>query len=245
VRGLPRPQPPPLGLDPRERPPRQVARDRRQLLAEPIQPVAACACEPGEGVEVLGEVGQRLREHIDSYGLRPPASPFFDERPPLRYRVRAGEEMDFSKLERGEIVAVLGGALLAVSVFLSWYKLGNQFATLNGHRGAGKQLSAWEALTVTRILLLLAAIAPLILAWIIVRQHALSWPRGELTAVVAITAITLIVVRGLIIKPGSPSGEVSLDYGWFVSLVAGIVILVGAVIHRSQFDTVRKPPGVL
>jgi len=157
----------------------------------------------------------------------------------------APERMDFSKLERGEIVAVLGGALLAVSVFLSWYKLGNQFATLNGHRGAGKHLSAWEALQVIRILLLLAAIAPLILAWIIVREHALSWPRGELTAVVAITAITLIVVRGLIIKPGTPSGEVSLDYGWFVSLVGGIVILVGAVIHRSQFDTVRKPPGVL
>jgi hypothetical protein len=153
--------------------------------------------------------------------------------------------MDFSKLERGEIVAVLGGLLLAVAVFLPWYKLGNQFATLNGHRGAGAHLSAWQSLSIIRILLLLAAIAPVVLAWIVVREHALSWPRGELTAIVAITAITLIFVRGLIIKPGTPSGEVSLDYGWFVALLAGVVILVGAVIHRSQFDTVRKPPGVL
>jgi hypothetical protein len=155
--------------------------------------------------------------------------------------------MDFSKLERGEIVAVLGGLLLAVAVFLPWYKLGNSHATLNGHGPGdpGAHLSAWQSLSIIRILLLLAAIAPLILAYIIVRQHALSWPRGELTAIVAITAITLILVRGIIIKPGDPPGEVSLDYGWFVALVAGVVILVGAVIHRSQFDTVRKPPGVL
>jgi hypothetical protein len=153
--------------------------------------------------------------------------------------------MDFSKLERGEIVAVLGGFVLAVSVFLPWYKLGNQFASLNGHHGAGSHLSAWQSLSIIRILLLLAAIAPLVLAYIIVRQHALSWPRGELTAIIGITAITLILVRGIIIKPGTPSGEISIDYGWFVALIAGVVLLVGAVIHRSQFDTVRKPPGVL
>jgi len=72
--------------------------------------------------------------------------------------------------------------------------------------------------------LLLGAIAPAILAYIIARDHALSWPRGELTAVVAITAITLILVRGLIIKPsdsGHPSGEISLDYGWYIALVGG------------------------
>ena len=153
--------------------------------------------------------------------------------------------MDFSKLERGEIIAVIGGVLLAISVFLPWYKLGNQFATLNGHHGAGSHYSAWQSLTIIRILLLLAAIAPVVLAWIIVRQHGLSWPRGEVTAIVAITAITLVLVRGVIIKPGSPSGEVSLTYGWFIALVAGLVVLVGAVIHRSQFATVRKPPGVL
>jgi hypothetical protein len=153
--------------------------------------------------------------------------------------------MDFSKLERGEIIAIVGGVILAVSIFLPWYKLGNQFATLNGHHGAGTHLSAWQALSVIRILLLLAAIAPLVLAWIIVRQHGLSWPRGEVTAIVAITAITLVLVRGVIIKPGSPSGEVSLQYGWILALLAGFVVLVGAVIHRSQFATVRKPPGVL
>jgi hypothetical protein len=152
--------------------------------------------------------------------------------------------MDLSRLERGEMVAVVGGAVLAVSIFLPWYSLGNGFANLNGHHGAGAHLSAWQALSIIRILLLLGALAPAILAWIVVRQHALSWPRGELTAIVAIAAITLILVRGVIIKPGSPSGEIGLQYGWFVALIAGVVVLVGAIIHRSQFDSVRRPPGV-
>jgi hypothetical protein len=153
--------------------------------------------------------------------------------------------MDPSRLERGEIVAVVGGAILAISIFLPWYSLGNGFANLNGHQGTGTDLSAWQSLSTIRILLLLGALAPMILAWIIVRQHALSWPRGEITAIVAITAITLILVRGVIIKPGSPSGEISLRYGWFVALIAGVIVLVGAIIHRSQFDSVRRPPGVL
>jgi hypothetical protein len=96
-----------------------------------------------------------------------------------------------------------------------------------------------------RFLLLLAALAPVILAYIIVRDHALSWPRGELTAVVAITAITLVLVRGLILKPGEPSGQISLDYGWYVALAGGILILVGALMRTGETDRGRKPPGVL
>ena len=47
-----------------------------------------------------------------------------------------------------------------------------------------------------RYVLLIAAVAPAILAYIIVRGHALSWPRGELTAVAALLALTLTLFRG-------------------------------------------------
>jgi uncharacterized membrane protein len=96
-----------------------------------------------------------------------------------------------------------------------------------------------------RILLLLAALAPLILAWIIVRGHALSWPRGELTAVTALAALTLVVFRGLIQKPGSPPEEISLGYGWWVALVGSLLILAGAVARTRESGARRKPPGVL
>lgn len=153
--------------------------------------------------------------------------------------------MDFKQLDRGEAVAVVGGILLGISVFLAWFALGNRFATLGSCRGPHTSCTAWSALEVIRYLLLAAAVAPAILAWIIVRGHALSWPRGELTAVTALAALTLIVFRGLIDKPGSPPGEISIDWGWFVALLGGLLILLGAVTRARESSARRKPPGVL
>ncbi len=154
--------------------------------------------------------------------------------------------MDFKQLDRGELIAALGGILLAISIFLAWYSLGNSYAQLNGCRGPNSSCSGWHALTILRFLLLLAAIAPAVLAYIIVRGHALSWPRGELTAVVALAALTFIIFRGVIDKPGSPSGQISIDYGWWVALVGGLLILTGSIWRsRESGGARRKPPGVL
>ena len=153
--------------------------------------------------------------------------------------------MDFTELDRGEAVAVVGGILLGISLFLGWFTLGNHYATLNTCRGPNTSCTGWSSLEFIRFLLLLAALAPAILAYIIVRGHALSWPRGELTAVTALTALTLILFRGLIDKPGSPPGEISIDYGWFVALLGGLLILLGAVTRARESGARRKPPGVL
>ncbi len=153
--------------------------------------------------------------------------------------------MDWKQLDRGELIATVGGIILAISVFLAWYSLGNSNASLNSCRGPHSSCTAWEALTILRFLLLLAAVAPAILTYIIIRGHALSWPRGELTAVTALAALTLIVFRGVIDKPGSPPGEISVDYGWFVALVGGMLILLGAVTRARESSARRKPPGVL
>lgn len=153
--------------------------------------------------------------------------------------------MDFKQLDRGEAVAVVGGVLLGISVFLAWFSLGNRYATLGSCRGPHSSCSGWSSLEVIRFLLLLAAVAPAILAYIIIRGHALSWPRGELTAVTALAALTLIIFRGLIDRPGTPPGEISIDYGWFVALLGGLLILAGAVTRARESGTRRKPPGVL
>jgi hypothetical protein len=151
--------------------------------------------------------------------------------------------VDVQRLEREEIIAVAGGLLLALAVFLTWYTTQNRFAQIDGMRG---NLSAWETLSVLRFLLLLAALAPLILAWIVVRGHALSWPRGELTAVVAITALTLILLRGLVIKPGDPTSQIGLGFGWWLALLGAAIMVVGSVTHRARHDVApRKPPGTV
>lgn len=154
--------------------------------------------------------------------------------------------MHFGDLRWGEVVAMVGGALLALAVFLPWYSTGNANTSIGGHsRVANQDFSAWQVLAVWRFLLLLAAIAPFILAWIIVREHALSWPRGELTAVVGLSALTLILVKGFIFKPGEPTGQISLSYGYFLALFASILILVGAFVRSTEIGKARKPPGVM
>jgi len=153
--------------------------------------------------------------------------------------------MNFRQLDRGELIAVVGGILLGVSLFLNWYSLGNTNAVLNGCKGPNTTCTGWAALSVLRFLLLLAAAAPVILAWIIVRGHALSWPRGELTAVTALAALTLTLFRGLIDKPGSPPGQISVSVGWWVALAGGLLILIGSIARARESATKRKPPGVL
>jgi hypothetical protein len=148
-------------------------------------------------------------------------------------------------LNRGELIATTGGAILGISLFLSWYTLGNAFAHLNSCRGPDAACSGWHSLTILRYILLAVALAPAILSWIIIRGHALAWPRGEMTAVVAVAALVLTVFRGVIDKPGAPTGEISINYGWWVALAGGLLILVGSVWRSQESAPRRKPPGVL
>ena len=153
--------------------------------------------------------------------------------------------MDFRKLDRGELIATVGGIVLGISLFLDWYTLGDKFAMLGQCHGPNGTCTGWNSLQFLRFLLLIAAVAPAILAYIVIRGHALSWPRGELTAVTALAALTFTVFRGLIDRPGQPPGEISISYGWWVALVGGLLILVGSIWRAREASAVRKPPGVL
>jgi len=151
--------------------------------------------------------------------------------------------MDLSRVSRSEIIAIVGGILLAISLFLSWYHA-TKLGTINSVRGP-HSFTGWDVHGILRFLLLAAAAAPLILTWIIARGHALSWPRGEVTAVVAIAAFGLIAYNGLISKPGDPTGEIGLEYGFFVALGACVLMLMGAATRSSESGRTRKPPGTL
>src|SRR4051794_24060720 len=86
--------------------------------------------------------------------------------------VRLPGAVNLKALNTGEILATIGGLLLAVSVFFPWYTLANANAELHSCHGPNATCTGWESLAFFRYLILLAAIAPAILAWIIVRGHA-------------------------------------------------------------------------
>jgi CDP-diglyceride synthetase len=154
--------------------------------------------------------------------------------------------MQFDKLDRGEALAVIGGLILALSMFLTWYTLGNQYAVLSSCRGPNGSCSGWTSLGFLSVIIVIAAAAPVVLAYIIIRGHALSWPRGELTAVCSLVALVLVLFRGFIDKPGSPSGEIHISYGWVLAMLGGLLILLGALVRSQETGGPRKkPPGVL
>ena len=153
--------------------------------------------------------------------------------------------MHFKELSRGEMLATIGGVLLLISLFLSWYTLGNRHAMLQSCHGPNSECTGWIALSALRFVFLAAAVAPAILAYIIIRGHALSWPRGELTAVVALVALMATLVAGVIDKPGTPKAEIGVTTGWWVALGADVLILIGSVWRAQKSGARRKPPGVL
>ena len=139
--------------------------------------------------------------------------------------------MNFSRLGRGEFLAVLGGVALALSLFLPWYKTNpeNRNAMIDGLRGS---VSGWTAFPILHWALLAAAIAPLILAWVILRDHQLSWPRGEMTAVIGVIALVLVLYVGLVDKPGSPSGQISVQAGWYIAVLGCALMHAGGAMRR-------------
>jgi uncharacterized membrane protein YraQ (UPF0718 family) len=105
--------------------------------------------------------------------------------------------------------------------------------------------SCWEVHPIMRWLILAASVAPFILAYIIATDAQLSWARGEMTMVTSIAALGLIFYNGVIDRPGSPSSAISLKYGWFLALLASLVMIVASAMRSSEHERARKPPGTI
>jgi hypothetical protein len=148
------------------------------------------------------------------------------------------------RLHRNEFMGMVGGALLALSVFLPWYGTDpdNRFAAINGVRG---NQSCWDVHPILRWLILAASVAPFILAYIIATDAKLSWARGEMTMVSSIAALGLIFYNGVIDRPGAPSSAISVKYGWFLALLASLVMTAASAMRSSEHERARKPPGTI
>ncbi|MFN8130266.1 MAG: hypothetical protein U0R70_01815 [Solirubrobacteraceae bacterium] len=150
--------------------------------------------------------------------------------------------MDFSALRRGEYIAMVGGFLLAVGVFLPCYSTSG-LGSIDGARG---DLSYFDVHDITRWLLLAGATAPFILAYIVARHNKLSWPRGEMTMVVSIAALGFLLYNCLINKPGDVPSLVSLAFGFFVMVLGAGMMLFGSLWRSSaEGERPRKPPGTI
>jgi len=162
--------------------------------------------------------------------------------------------MNFSRVGRFELIGFVCAVIALLSLFvMPWYSLDEAVPRdspgdwLCGENNL--ECTGWETFPILRWILLAGVAAPIILAWILIREHKLTWAPGELTMIGAFAGLVLIGYNGIIDKPGSGSQEigVSLDYGYWVALLAGIGMAASAL-FRSQEEAGprrRKAPGSL
>jgi hypothetical protein len=169
--------------------------------------------------------------------------------------------MDFSRLNRGRVIAgAIASILLIVAIlFLPWYSVDlsiePRIPTNPNYDadtlicGQDSSCTGFQTFPILRWLLLLTALAPLILGYIIVRGHKLSYPPGEMTMIAGFIAVVLIGYNGIIDKPGAGPAEigVSLDYGYWVALLAAIAISAVGFTRSVESGPrkTRKAPGTV
>ena len=163
--------------------------------------------------------------------------------------------MDFSRVSRLEYFGVACAVIAVLTLFfVPWYSLDEDVQrgtdSENWVCGVGdNSCTGWETFSILRWLLLVGAFAPLILAWILVRGHKLSWAPGEMTTVGAFAGLTLILYNGIIDRPGSGVGEsgVSLDIGYWLAVLAGIGMAYASFMRAQESGgrQQRKAPGTV
>jgi hypothetical protein len=136
--------------------------------------------------------------------------------------------MDVRRLRSGEIVAGLGAAGLAIVMFLDWF----------GGR------SAWETLTIGRVLLVLTIALAGTLVVLTLRMRAVSMATSAATVTIGVGALALLYLlyRVGIDEPGR-NGLVSIDAGAYAGVACVLAIIGGA--WRTLDDERRDAPASL
>jgi hypothetical protein len=164
--------------------------------------------------------------------------------------------VDFSRLNmRRTVVGGVASALLLISLlFLPWFELTDTPEREESNSwicGEGEfSCTGFETFPILRWLLILAALAPAILAWILIRGHALTWPPGEMTMVVGFIAFVLIFYNGIMDKPAPDDGlefGTSLAWGYWVALISAAAIAATGFFRSAEErgPVQRKAPGTV
>jgi hypothetical protein len=110
-------------------------------------------------------------------------------------------------------VEALGGLGLLVAGFLPWYSAG------------GQDVTAWQAFSVTDILIALAAFFSLSVAISVVCRISVSYPVAGSTVAALFGAIALVLIVYRLINP--PGDGLDLEYGAWIGLGSSLAAAYG------------------
>jgi len=134
--------------------------------------------------------------------------------------------MDVNRLNTGEKIAGVSGVLLFIFMFFDWFTA----SASNGLFSVSVGGSAWDALEVIPIILMIAIVAAVGVA-VIRLTDAVFEPAISMNAVVAVLGAisVLLILYRIISPPDSGISEISVDpaVGIFLGLVAAAGITFG------------------
>jgi hypothetical protein len=179
----------------------------------------------------LGALGGRRRAQLEAAGET--------DRPYL----------DVHLLGLSEAVAAIGATALVWSLWLPWFATSCEstspatpagcnphslFDAKPGVERAVGQFDAVEAFATLPLLLMIAALIPLVAAWMIARSSS-GFSPGETVMIAGIYATMLVLLNGLILgRPGEQSVDVSLQWGYFVAIAGALAIMAGGMMRRLR-----------
>lgn len=168
--------------------------------------------------------------------------------------------LDFHRLGLPELVAAVGGAVLVWSLWLPWFATScestspaapsgcNPHSLFDAKPGIDRslgQFDAVEAFAKLPLLLIIAAVTPAFVAWIIARGRRSARRPGEGVMIAGIYGTVLVLLNGIVLgRPGEQTVDVSLQYGYFVAMAGAFAIAVGGLLRQTREVHVRKTPGM-
>jgi hypothetical protein len=139
--------------------------------------------------------------------------------------------MGVTRLRAGEWLALAGGVVLLVSLFLPWYGLDRA------------SVSGFEAFSVIDLLLALLALLAIALAVLQVTRDGPAMPVGAAVLVATLGKVgVLLVLLRIIVEPESSALEVRLG-AWF-ALAATVAITAGGWLSLMNEHVRGLPPDV-
>jgi hypothetical protein len=129
-------------------------------------------------------------------------------------------------LRPGELVGAIGGLGLLVAGFLPWYSAGGENAT------------AWQAFSVTDVILAAAAMLGMSVALCVLTRLSVSYPFAGSSVATGFGAVAVIlIVYRMIDPPGG--GGVNIELGAWVGLVCAAAITIGGYLGMQPMKSPR------
>jgi hypothetical protein len=118
-----------------------------------------------------------------------------------------------STLSSGELVGAIGGLGLLVASFLPWYSAG------------GENANAWQAFSVTDVILAAAAVMGLSVGIAVLTHLSVSYPPAGSSVATGFGVVAVLLIVYRLIDP--PGNGVDVEIGAWLGLISAGAVAVG------------------